>query len=220
MIPSIIILPDGGDNFNIVTDQKGPINLITVTKGKGCHSALPWAGINPVNLATGFIKKINKEFPNRHFSKTTATPTIVCSGDVINKKVRNQIPDSLEINWNIRIAHPDTIKDISTIFNKVGSIFNTKVTEIIGDGLPFHINKESKKVKLWKKIVENQIKRRVRFVSSPTASDARWISQKGIPCIVTHVDGGCPHENGEWVDIKSLSTLSNCIQKFISETYE
>lgn len=214
IIPDIVILPDGGNNFNIVVNQKGPINLTTTTHGRECHSALPWAGKNPINLAAGFIRNINKKFPNRHFLKTTATPTIISSGDVINKKVRNQIPNSLEINWNIRIAHPDTVKDVSIIFGKIGTDSNTKVTEIIGDGLPLHTNINNKAVKLWKKIVENQIKKRVRFVSSPTASDARWVSQNGIPCIVTNADGGCPHEDGEWVDLKSLLTLSRCIQEF------
>ena len=214
IIPNIVILPDGGENFNIVISQKGPINLITTTNGKSCHSALPWLGINPVNLAAGFIEEINRKFPNKDSARTTVTATIASSRDVVSKKIRNQIPSSFEINWNARITSPDTTQKIVATFNKIGSRYNTKVAKTIGDGLSFHINKANKKVILWKKIVESQIKKQVDFASSSTASDARWISQKGIPCIITHADGGCPHEDGEWVDLESLTILSECVQEF------
>jgi succinyl-diaminopimelate desuccinylase len=116
--PKLVIVPDGGENFELVIEQKGSINIVTKSFGKSAHSSRPWEGQDTIELAAKFILAIKKMFPDDLISGTTAIPTIVVSGDVHRKQVKNMIPEVCEVHWNVRISKNVSVKSIISKFKR------------------------------------------------------------------------------------------------------
>lgn len=212
--PKVVIVPDGGENFDLVVEQKGSINIITKSFGKSAHSSRPWEGQDTIEQAAKFILAIKKSFPDDSTRKTTAIPTIVEAGDVNRKQIKNKIPAVCEIHWNVRIPKNTTAKIILSKFEEIGRVNNTKIDNWEGDGISFSTNKKDPLLKVWKDNLERLMGNKVNFTFTSSASDARYFSSKGIACIVTEVVGGGAHSENEWVNLKSLEILSKIYNHF------
>lgn len=214
--PKFAIVPDGGKNFEIVIEQKGSINLTTQTHGINCHSATPWQGENAINRAFIFVQEIQKVFPNKNKNLTTVCPTVIQSCNNSDSRIKNQIPDQTFINWNIRICTQDSQERIVQIFQEISRRNKTEIVSIEGDGLIFHVNKNNPQVLLWESIVKKTTQKSIRFVKTASTSDARFLTNKQITCLVTQLTGDKAHSNQEWVSFKSIHTFSDCLCKFIN----
>lgn len=60
----VAFVPDGGNNFKIITSEKGVIHFKLTAKGKSAHGSRPWIGENAIDKLIKAYQKLRKEFPN------------------------------------------------------------------------------------------------------------------------------------------------------------
>ncbi|MFT5132851.1 MAG: amidohydrolase [Gammaproteobacteria bacterium] len=88
----------------------GADSLRIHVQGKQTHGALPWAGIDPVVVASQIVLALQM-IPSRQLNSTLA-PTIISIGSIHAGLRENIIPDSAEMRGTIRILEPKIREDV------------------------------------------------------------------------------------------------------------
>jgi amidohydrolase len=81
-----------------------------VVKGRQTHGAVPWAGVDPIVIASQIVMGL-QTIPSRQLD-STLTPSIVTVGKISGGVRFNIIPDEVEMLGTIRTFDHDTREDI------------------------------------------------------------------------------------------------------------
>ena len=197
----LVLMPDGGSENVIITNQKGSIFSNLELVGKSCHAAYPEKGNNPIlklsELLTE-IRKMEKVYPG-----LTIVPTILSSGNTIN-----QIPEKLTIKFNIRFTELKSRKDALEMLNKYGKF------EITHEDPIYNVDKNNPLVKKYIDLAKKELGE-IKFETSAGVTDAVYF--KNTPVILHRPNGGGQHSEKEWLDIKSMERFKNLTKKFIED---
>lgn len=209
----LAILPDGGDENELVLKQKGFWQVKVKVKGKSAHASMPWEGNNPFEKGFILYKKLQKIFPlpsDKSQWKTSIILTKVEGG-----KMLNQIPDLAEFYFDIRYTDEAVREKISKeIINFLGR--GASVETIAQNGALIVDQKNLLILKL-KTVIEKELNKKVSFMNECGTSDAIFFAEQGTPAILFRPRGGGMHQDGEWVDIQSLIKFKSIILKFLRE---
>lgn len=218
----ILFVPDGGENFNIVTSEKAPHHFVIEAKGRGGHASRAFELDNPINKLMSFYYNAQKEFDvatsNKAWASTFEMTTIES-----NSKAKNKIPSVARASFSWR--WPLEQIEFKTGRNKLLKLAKKHECEVIeeegwGEGTLIDIN--SSAISIWKNIVEKNLGRKVKFTHAHGASDARHFfnsEQFGTKnIIITSATTGDHHSPDEWVSVKSLETLSTSLFQFLEDT--
>lgn len=191
------IVPDGGNDFKLVTEEKCVLNLKLTINGKEAHSSQPWNGENAILLLTEKLNLIMQKYPLPQNSQdyiTSINISKISGGDILNK-----VPNYAECFLDIRHIKNDTKENIINFIKSLG--FNV---EILANGVPYEIDLSNEMVKKYIKVTEKIIDKKVSFIKCESASDARFLK---IPNVIMNPEGDFPHSDNEYVTIKGLENL-------------
>lgn len=212
----IAIVPDGGSNFDLITEEKGLIQLKISVYGKSYHSAKLWNGENAILKLINIYEKLIKIYPlpkSEDDFITSINLSKIEGGD----NSYNQVPDKAYMVLDIRNVHKDTkeqiIKDIKLICN------DCQIEEITS-GTDFITNLEDENVKEYIKASEEVLGKPIVKKGCSSTSDAIYFYEKGIPTVIMNPIGDFPHADNEYVNKESLITLYKIYEKFIKEMEE
>ena len=196
-------------DFNIVTKQKGTINLCIVSKGKSAHGAEPQKGINAITQLMDTLKKIDT-WPI--FKKTAGyRPTCVIS-TIQGGEATNSVPCCAQAAVNIRYTQNWEAEEIK---KKIEKIKNRKIL-IHAQFKPCMMTDAGNKyVERLKTITRKLLKKDVDIKASSTGSDAKYFSQAGLPVVVFGPIGKNYHADQEWVEIEGLKKYYSILNSFI-----
>jgi len=207
----LAILPDGGDENELVLRQKGFWQVKVNVEGESAHASMPWEGSNPLEKGFGLYEKLLSIFPspiNKDQWKTSIALTKVEGG-----KTLNQIPDSAEFYFDIRYTDEVVREKISKeIVNFLGK--GASVETIAQNGALFVDQKNLLILKL-KIAIEKELQKKVSFMNECGTSDAIFFAEHGTPAILFRPRGAGMHQDGEWVDIQSLVYFQSIILNFL-----
>ncbi|MFO7707442.1 MAG: M20/M25/M40 family metallo-hydrolase [Desulfobacterales bacterium] len=195
---------DGGNLKKIVVKEKGILRLKLVAHGKNAHGARPWLGENAIeNLIADFFKlKAHFEVtaPN-HWHRTLNFSRIQAG------KAANQVPDYAEALFDIRYTEND---DMDAVVAAIRSSIRGQL-EIV------------EREPLFQGGDTPHLARLIAIAGSPEvgcehgASDARFLSEFGIPGIVWGPDGdNSAHSPQEHVNIDTLLALHTILDEFLT----
>lgn len=205
------ILPDGGREAEIITHQKGFMQLKIEIIGKSAHASRPWEGDNPIKKGNVFIDKLSSLYPdpkNRNDWKTSVVITKVETGQAIN-----QIPNSTTLFLDIRYID-EKVKN--TVLSKIKKILGKDgKIEIIAENGALTTEDDNPYVVKLKKSTEKILKKKAILSRTPGTSDAVFLSETGTPSALTLPLGGGEHQDGEWVSKKSLLDFYKIILDFL-----
>jgi acetylornithine deacetylase/succinyl-diaminopimelate desuccinylase-like protein len=212
-LPKVMLLPDGGDNWQVEEAAKGVYHLKIIAKGKSAHGSRPWEGNNALEKLMDFISDLRAEFQcNRksHYCSTLNT------GKIEGGEVANQIPDRAEALIDIRYV-PEQSKDaIDKIIDKIERRYQGIKIEEVVSGDSFKLDKRSKYIDILKRILKkNDIKLDWTFAHG--ASDGRFFAAKGVPVIQIKPKVGGHHSDEEWIDLSSLEKYYRFVKDFTRE---
>lgn len=203
----IVIIPDGGNNFDLIYSEKGVLQLDIKVKGKRAHSADLHKGVNAIRKSFKIFKKISKiSLVNDPFKskleKTTINLASLNSGD----NIFNQVPDIAEMKIDIRY---NQYFNKNKVFEYLNMLKNKDEIEykIYAEGINFLSNPEHEVIKKYTKIVKKVINREVRIKHCNSASDARFFSNLNIPTVIMNPLGYDMHGDNERINITSLNML-------------
>ncbi len=209
----IVFIPDGGDDAEVCTDEKGVLHILLKADGRSAHGSRPWMGENAVLKLIDIFQILEKDF-EKGWGKATKDdnwkPTLNL-GMLTGGEAANQVPNTAEMKIDIRFPSPITLNMIENIVNKTLKDKKGITLEILSTGSPLHTDIDNPFVKSW----EELFKRNIKFVKESGASDARFFAEKDIPVILTKPKGSEPHVDNEWVDLNSLEEFKNMLKEWI-----
>jgi succinyl-diaminopimelate desuccinylase len=195
---------DGGNPRKIVVKEKGILRLKLVARGKTAHGARPWLGENAIEALIADYFRIKPHFDLTapgHWHRTLNFSRIQAG------KAANQVPDYAEALFDIRFTENDDMEAVVTaIRREIRGELQVVEREplFMGGSSPY-------------------LDRLLAVAGTPElgcehgASDARFLSEFGIPGIVWGADGdNSAHALDEHVNIDSVRALHKILDEFLT----
>ena len=198
------IAVDGGRPDLIVTKEKGILQLLLTATGKAAHAARPWLGVSGFDILVEDYLKVQELFAKKtddHWHKT-----MVLTQCKAGNGSSNIIPEKATATLDIRYTENDDPEIL------VESIQKMVQSEVIVNAMePIFSSGPSAYLDM---LVEHSGGAAVGFEHG--ASDARYLSQLGIPGAIWGADGEMSqHTQDEHIVISSLFSLYDRLDSFL-----
>jgi len=207
-----VIVPDGGDNFELVLAEKGVLHIKISASGIAAHGSRPWLGENAIEKLISVFQEIKTNLPETK-PENRWLPTVnlgkINGGDAINK-----VPSLAEMFLDFR--YPQRKQRI-TILNLIKKVIKSKknvIFEIISDGEVLETPPNNPYIKKALNIAKSA-GINLKTVNEHGASDGRFFSAKGIPVLMFKPICSPAHVDNEWVDLESLKKFSEVLKEFL-----
>lgn len=209
------IIPDGGENFTIITEGKGVLHAVFTAQGKATHGSTPWSGENALEKLVRIYQILQSRRPQEpcgdpHHWHETLTLGALHGGDAPNR-----VPDHAEMKLDFRFPAPKTSQELVAEINTVVQQFPGVDWHPLSTGEPFYTSPEDPYLRRFHRVAEEVLHRPVAFGKEHGATDGRFLAEKGIPCIILYPVGGGIHGPDEWVDLSSLVLLYQIFERFL-----
>lgn len=204
------IVPDGGNNFDLIVEEKGALQLKVIAKGISAHASQPFNGCNAIAKIINLYNKLLEKYPLPKDSseyKTTINLSKIIGGTQINC-----VPDYAEAYFDIRHISTDSTESII----KYVAEFEDIDYEILLDGKVFKTDLDNNLIKNYISACESVLNKKIKYSGCESTSDAIYFYEKGIPTIIMNPIGYYPHNPKEYVNKNSLITLYKIYDKFIN----
>ena len=206
--PRFVILLDGGSPDEVVVKQKGFAKLRLVSRGRAAHGSQPWLGENAIEKLIDDYVKFRALFDADQAEgwHRTVNLSILHSGRPGTAESFNQVPDYAEAILDVRYTERDDLDALISGLREEASsevIVEARGPVFIGDQSPY-----------LDRLLE--VAPHVRLGSTHSASDARFLTENGIPGIVWGAGGDeSAHSPDEHVDLHSVQQLYDDLDRFL-----
>jgi succinyl-diaminopimelate desuccinylase len=217
----VAFVPDGGDNWQVCTDEKAISHIAIKAKGKSAHGSRPWQGVNANEELIEVFKTIQTRFFDKWGKPTNDDnwkPTLNM-GKFKGGEATNSVSDYAVMHLDIRF--PASIKRseiIEIIKESTDENSNIEWEEKIR-GESMHTDKANPYLKKWVSILKNSrevdFNEENGFSRGHAASDGRFFSALDIPVVMSKPTCSAPHIDNEWINIQSLNKFRNLLKKWI-----
>ena len=212
--PELVLLPDGGSEGVLSLKAKGGVTVKAIAKGHSAHAAYPWLGDSANNTLIDFLVETKKElFNSSSINKFERTLNI---GVIDGGQAANMIAGSAEAILNIRYTSIDEGNNTWNYLETTAKKYNIKLEKLY-QVEPFLADVNTSGIQSFISTYEKVSNSTLEIGFDHGATDARFYSDHDIPVIVTTPKGGDLHGDNEWVDKKSLATLTRVINQFIKD---
>ena len=206
---NLAIVPDAGNNFDLIIEEKAVLQLELSIKGIPAHASTPWKGVNAITELMNVYYKLLEIYPlpkNENEFITSINLGYINGGDAINR-----VPSKALIGLDIRYVNSDSKEEIIDNIKRISKNVDVKVLET---GIKF-LYLENELSKKFINVSEKVLKRKINFNTCEGSSDARFFYEKGISCILMNAKGFDMHGDNEYIDITSLEKLYQIYLDFI-----
>lgn len=210
---SLAIIPDGGNNFNLIYEEKGLLQLELSLKGISSHSSQPFNGENAIVNLYNVYQELLKIYPLPKSSNeyiTSINLSMFEGGTAIN-----QVPNYATMKLDIRYIIKDKKEDFIKLIKKINKDVEVKV---LLEGSVFVTDLNNKNIIKYLEVCEDVLKKNVKIIGCESTSDGVYFSNLGIPTIIMNPVGYNPHSSNEYVNKKSLEKLYFIYKKFLEES--
>lgn len=212
------IIPDGGENFKIITKGKGAFHFIVKSKGKSAHGSTPWNGINAIDKIIDFYHSLKEILLSElellsDLDRANRWHNTVNLGKIEGGTKVNIVPDFAYAHIDVRFTEKYRLEEIVNVVNFLCKKYDLEL-EILSTGQPVIADTNSeyfqKFIHSYRKVIGNEV-----FDVEHGATDGRFFAQINIPVVTIYPIGGGIHSDNEWVDINSLKKLYDLFFDFI-----
>jgi succinyl-diaminopimelate desuccinylase len=207
-IPGVIIIPDGGDNWQIETRAKGLSHITISTTGHSAHGSRPWEGDNAIDKLLVILTEIRERYGEGGPDDTTVTIGIVKGGKVINQ-VASSASAGLDFRFETPEAQAVLEADIAEICAKHGAEHTLESQAIVCIN-----DRNEPAIASFISCMEEALQTPIKDSKSYGASDARFYMGKA-PAIIVRPPGGGQHGPEEWIDKQGMLTFVTIIEQYL-----
>ena len=208
----LTIVPDGGTNFELISEEKGLLQLELSIKTQSAHASQPFNGENAIVKLYQAYENLIKAYPLP--KDNTEYKTSINLSSLNGGYQTNQVPDSATMKLDIRYIAKDNPQDFINIISNTNPSIEIKT---ILEGPVFKTNLNNKDIKKYLKVCKKILNKEINIIGCESTSDAVYFSEKNIPTIIMNPDGYYPHCENEYVNKESLVTLYNIYYEFIQK---
>lgn len=211
------VIPDGGEDFNLVIASKGVLHFKVTCRGKATHGSRVWEGENAIEKCINIYEKIKNSglFPEEpcyiedHWHNTINLGKLT-GGDSVNR-----VPDYAEMLMDTRFVKPLTVEKLKEEIKKY--IPDDATFEVISYGEVVETPSDNPYLVNMKESIKETLGKDAKFIKEHGATDARFFAERGINSVILYPVGGNIHGKGEWVSLSSLESLFHIFEKFINK---
>jgi len=210
----LAVIPDSGEDFTVITEEKGALHFAVEFDGKPAHGSMPWLGESAIEKALKFYEDLknfvlyDSQDPERWHN--TLVMGVFRGGNKVN-----QIPPSARVEFDLRFVPPFTLEEIRAGISYLVKKHGGKL-EILSEGHPFSTDLNHPIVKLFLESVEKVVGG-VKLGKTHGATDGRFFAERGIPVVMIYPQGGDIHGDNEWVSFDSLIKLYEIFEDFVGK---
>lgn len=204
------VVPDGGNDFDLIVEEKGLLQLKIICDTISAHAGEPYNGENAITKLMDIYQNLVHEYPlpiNLADYKTSICLSKIIGGDVINK-----VASHAEMYLDIRHTEEDSKESIVDFISSVDSALKI---EVIEKGEIFKTETNNKYVKQYISCARKILKNKIKFSTLGTTSDAVYFYKNNIPTVIMNPIGKSPHGINESVNKESLLNLYKIYQEYI-----
>ncbi len=208
------IIPDGGDNLELVLAEKGVLHVRLVATGKAAHGSRPWMGDNAISKLVRIFLRISDSFPALtapDYWHPTVNLGILKGGDATNK-----VPNQALMQLDFRFPDAEDEEKILNQLKKELTQESGVKLEVLSTGFPLINDPHNLYFKKIQQAAKKE-KLNLKIKKEHGASDGRFFSEKRIPVIMFKPKCSAPHVDNEWVDLKSLMVFQKILKRFLLE---
>lgn len=210
-VPKMLILPDGGQDWQLEASSNGYAHFTLIASGKTAHSSRPWEGENAAFKIISTLQEIKEHF----IDHGPATDTLNV-GSIVTDGPVNRIPDYAKAEISIRIAKAGGLEAWIDTFNSICTRHSVKL--IVRSGWEPHFNSlENPYVKRYAELTEEITNSKVVGFHSYAGSDARFFAELGVPYANAYPKGGGHHSDDEWLQVAALEQLGLIMTRYVQE---
>lgn len=210
-VPKMLVLPDGGQDWQLETISNGYAHFTLQASGKAAHSSRPWEGESAAFKLVSALQEIKEHFKDHGPDTDTLNiSTINTDGPV------NRIPDYAKAELSIRITKENGVEAWANILNDICTRHSVKL--ILRTGWDPIVNSlDNPYVKRYAELTEAVTGVTVGGFRSFAGSDARYFAELGVPYANAYPRGGGHHSDEEWLAVDALSQLAEIITHYIKD---
>lgn len=208
--PKVVIVPDGGNNWQLETFAKGVKWVELTATGKAAHASRPWEGESAIQKLLDAIEDIKKLVP----ANPKPTDTFLSVGTINGGTTANQIPVLATAMLDVRTGsvedHKRLTPQIQEICQKhdVAASFHADEPPLVSDPQdPF--------IKPMVDIVTQITGEQHETSYDYAVTDGRIFSTVGVPTIVINPECGNIHREDEWLGRKSFGQFCEVIELYV-----
>jgi succinyl-diaminopimelate desuccinylase len=215
--PSVAIVPDGGENWQAETFAKGVLWVKVAATGKAAHASRPWEGESAIRRLLNALREIELLVPPEPSPEETTLSVGTIQGGTTPNQIASDASAMLDIRTGSVAQHKEMMPRIQAICKKHG------VTATLLAGDPPCVNDpESPYIKPFVELVTKITGKAHDTCYSFGATDGRYFSAAGVPCIIMEPTAGGRHKDDEWLSKKGFDQyciiLAQYIQKIAAHT--
>ncbi|MEN3014938.1 MAG: M20/M25/M40 family metallo-hydrolase [bacterium] len=208
------VIPDGGENFKIITKGKGAFHFVAKAKGVSCHGSTPWNGVNAIdNIINFYISLKQALLLNEKMDDPDHWHNTVNIGKIEGGQKVNIVAPHASAHIDIRFTEKFSLEEISSIVYYYAKKFDIDI-EVLSTGQPVIARTDSpyfiKFIDSYKSVIGEP-----KYAVEHGATDGRFFASMGIDVITIYPVGAGIHSEYEWVSIQSLHTMSRLFHKFV-----
>lgn len=211
----VCILPDGGNNWQIIKSSKGVWQISVNSRGKSAHSSKIWTGESATENLLNFLALFKKQFPKEPCGIKDHYHNTINIGRIEGGAAINQVPDFASAVIDIRFISADAKKRLRRQVNNIKKQFKKIIIKELASSNAFSVDTNNFYVKLFSGIAYEKFNIKTKFSITHGSSDARFFVQKHIPVIITRPKGGGHHSEKEWIDLNDLEKFYNTVKEFV-----
>ncbi len=211
------VIPDGGENFNLVVAGKGVLHFKVSCRGKATHGSRVWEGENAIEKCIKIYGDMKHSglFPQEPCNVEDHWHNTINLGKLVGGDSVNRVPDHAEMYIDTRFVKPYTVKTFKE--RLLSFVPSDAEFEVISYGEPVETPLDNPYLLSMKESVREVIGREPGFVKEHGATDARFFEEKGIHSVILYPVGGNIHGKDEWVSLDSLVKLYNIFERFVEK---
>ncbi len=210
--PACAFIPDSGDNWQLVIEEKGILHIKLTARGKSAHGSRPWEGVNAIDKIIAAYLKLRRYFPEAKKEKWSETMNL---GRIVGGESVNKIPDKAEMYLDFRLT---SRYSQDSLYNKIKKIVGKEVkVERIAGGDVNVCGLDNKCINDFYLFAKDFLHKKIQTKRVHGASDGRYFGALGIPSIIIKPRCGNTHGKNEWIDIDDLMRFYQLLLSFLKE---
>ncbi len=211
-IPTVCVLPDGGDNWALEESAKGIFWLEFTAAGNAAHASRPWEGESAIEKMTHFLQILKAELFD-HQTNDTNTCNI---GTITGGNAPNQVADTCKADVDIRFLNGNERTRLLDRIHELCEAYDV-ACEVHLDEPAIEIDLSHPLVVAFAQCIEQITGAPLRTMRSNAGSDARHFMPYDVPVLVTYPPGGGRHGNDEWIDEVGFYRFRDLLQAYVEQ---
>jgi succinyl-diaminopimelate desuccinylase len=202
--------PNNMDGYlDIVTHQKGILQVEVTAEGRSAHGSRPWKGENAAEKLMEKYNEINDLFEPAEQGEWTTTVNL---GRLEAGESTNKVPERAEMHLDIRYAKSYPSEEVLADLRSIEGID----IEASLDEPMLHNDNGNTSIQNLRSVAED-VAGECTVTRKEPGSDMRFMTEKDIPAVVFGPEGYNAHAPDEYAVIDSFDDYFEIVRRFVLE---